>query len=293
MKDAPSFVAEPRGRARSVTPLTIRKLRWDALIPYVSVYALCLGAFFTRFDLGLLTLFVVSYIGRMFGLTVCYHRYFSHRSFKTSRSLQFVLAVIGSLNLQGGVIWWAETHRYHHGHADTPDDLHSPSFQGFLYSHYGWFLNKDNQVMYLDRVRDLARYPELVWLNNYHWVPFAVYTAIIAWAFGFAGVVWSVCIPTVLLWEMTHWVQSFSHSVGGYRRWNDCPDRSRNHWLLGLITLGEFHNNHHAAASSAKQGNVWWEIDGGYYILKAMAAVGLVWDVRVPSDIAREAEPYP
>lgn len=289
MKGVPSFVPEPHGRARPPTLLTLRKLRWEALIPYVSVYALCLGAFFIHFDLALFTLFVVSYLGRMFGLTICYHRYFSHRSFKTSRPLQFVLAVIGSLNLQGGVIWWAETHRYHHRRADTPDDLHSPSFQGFLYSHYGWFLNKDNKSTHLDRMKDLARFPELVWLNEYHWVPFAAYTAIIAWAFGFAGVVWSVCIPTILLWEMTHWVQSFSHSVGGYRRWNDSPDQSRNHWLVGLVTLGEFHNNHHAFASSAKQGHVWWEIDGGYYILKAMAAVGLVWGVRVPLGIAKGA----
>lgn len=287
MKDALIRVPALQGRATPAASLTLRNLRWEALIPKVSVYALCLGAFFTRFDRAILTLFVVSYLGRMSGLTIGYHRYFAHRSFKTSRPLQFLLAVIGSINLQGGVIWWAETHRYHHRHADTPDDLHSPSFQGLLYSHYGWFLNKDNKFTHLDRIKDLARFPELVWLNSYHWVPFAVCTAIIAWSFGFAGVVWSVSIPTVLLWELTHWVQSFSHSLGGYRRWTDSPDQSRNHWLLALITLGEFHNNHHAFAASAKQGHVWWEIDGGYYILSTMAALGLVWDLRVPSGMTQ------
>ncbi|MGI8896006.1 MAG: hypothetical protein ACR2HE_10215 [Casimicrobiaceae bacterium] len=119
MKDALILVPAPQGRTRPAMPLTLRNLRWEALILYVSVYALCLGAFFTRFDQAILSLFVVSYLGRMFGLTICYHRYFAHRSFKTSRPLQFILAVIGSLNLQGGAIWWAETHRYHHRHADT------------------------------------------------------------------------------------------------------------------------------------------------------------------------------
>jgi stearoyl-CoA desaturase (delta-9 desaturase) len=290
MKEALIHVPSPRPRTQPATLLSLRTLRWDALIANVCLYALCLGAFFIRCDRAILSLFIVSYLARMFGLTICYHRYFAHRSFKTSRPFQFILALIGSLNLQGGVIWWAETHRYHHRHADTPDDLHSPSFQGFLYSHYGWFLNKDNQLTHLDRIKDLARFPELVWLNTYHWVLYVVFAAIIAWVFGFAGVVWGVCIPTVLLWEMTHWVQSFSHSLGGYRRWTDSPDQSRNHWLLALITLGEFHNNHHAFASSAKQGHVWWEIDGGYYILKALAALGLVWELRVPSSMTKGAE---
>ncbi len=272
------------------SPLTIRKLRWNALIPYVLVYVLCFGAFFTPFDRTIFLLLVVSYLGRAFGVSIGYHRYFAHRAFKTSRPLQLMLAVLGSLNIQGGVLWWAETHRYHHRHADTPDDLHSPSFQGFVYSHYGWFLNKDNEATHLDQIKDLARFRELVWLNDHHFVPFAAYTAVIGWFFGFAGIVWSVCIPTVLLWEMTHWIQSFSHSCGGYRRWKDSPDKSRNHWLLGLITLGEFHNNHHAVPSSAKQGHVWWEFDFGYYILKGMAGLGLVWDVKVPSGIAMGGE---
>lgn len=278
------------GSRQPAVPLTLQKLRWGALIAYVLVYVLCLGAFFVPFDRTIFLLFAVSYLVRAFGVTICYHRYFAHRAFKTSRALQFMLAVLGSLNIQGGVLWWAETHRYHHRHADTPNDLHSPSSQGFVYSHYGWFLNKDNEATHLDRVKDLACFRELVWLNDYHWVPFSLYAGIIGWFFGFAGVVWAVCIPTVLLWEMTHWVQSFSHSFGGYRRWKDSPDQSRNHWLLGLITLGEFHNNHHAFPSSARQGQVWWEIDVGYYIVKAMAALGLVWAVKVPSAITKGAE---
>lgn len=281
--------ASPQALGVVSMPLTPRKVRWRTLIPYVTVYAICLGAFVVPFNRMIPVLFVVSYLVRAFGLTIAYHRYFSHRSFKTSRPLQFVLAVLGSLNLQGGVLWWAETHRYHHRHADTPDDLHSPRFQGFLYSHYGWYLNADNQSTHLDRIRDLARFPELVWLNTYHWVPFVAYTVGVAWFFGFAGVVWSVCLPTVLLWEATHWVQSFSHRFGGYRRWQDSPDQSRNHWLLGLITLGEFHNNHHAFASSAKQGHVWWEIDIGYYLLTALSALRLVWDLKVPSKITAGA----
>jgi stearoyl-CoA desaturase (delta-9 desaturase) len=272
---------EPIAITRPAAPLTLQKVRWGALTVYLSVYALSLGAFFVPLDASVLWLSAAAYTVRAFGVSVCYHRYFAHRAFKTSRPVQFALALLGSINLQGGVLWWAETHRYHHRHADTPGDLHSPRYQGFWYSHYGWYLNKDNAVTRLDRVRDLARFPELVWLNDHHWAPFGVFVALVAWQFGFAGVVWAVCIPTVLLWEMTHWVQSFSHSVGGYRRW-DAPDQSRNHWLLGVLSLGEFHNNHHAFSSSAQQGHAWWELDVGYCAVRLLAAIGIVWDVKTP-----------
>jgi stearoyl-CoA desaturase (delta-9 desaturase) len=100
-------------------------------------------------------------------------------------------------------------------------------------------------------------------------------------AFGVGGLLWGVFIPTVIIWEITHWVQSFSHCWGGYRRW-DSKDQSRNHWLLGVLSLGEYHNNHHMYPSSAKQGHVWWEVDVGYWSLRLLSAVGLIWDLKLP-----------
>jgi stearoyl-CoA desaturase (Delta-9 desaturase) len=266
-------------------PLTWEKVRWETLVPQVVMYVLTLGVFFVPLDRTTLVLFAVSYFIRTVAASVGFHRYFAHRSFRTSRPMQFILGLLGTLNLQGSLLWWADTHRQHHRHADTEDDIHSPSFKGFLYAHYGWYMNRDNQVPDLERVKDLARFPELVWLSRYHVLVFTVYAAIITWFFGVAGLVWSVCLPTVILWELTHWIQSFSHSFGGYRRWKDSPDKARNHWLVGLLTFGEFHNNHHAFSSSAKQGHVWWEIDIGYYILKGLETVGLVWDVNVPRKV--------
>jgi stearoyl-CoA desaturase (delta-9 desaturase) len=260
-----------------------------ALLPYVFVRVACIGVFWVDGGVRAAAIFAGCFGVRMFALTVGYHRYFAHRAFRTSRPVQFILALLGSTCLQGGILWWAETHRRHHRHADTPHDLHSPAWQGFLYSHYGWFLDKGNRVPALDRIRDLARYPELVWLNRWHVVPAVLFMAGVTAAWGMTGLLWGALVPTVVMWEITHWVQSFSHAWGGYRRW-PCADRSRNHWLLGVIALGEYHNNHHRFPSSPRQGCAWWEIDVGYYFIRLFGALGLVWDARVPSEMAAGKE---
>jgi stearoyl-CoA desaturase (delta-9 desaturase) len=267
------------------------ELSWSALVAYALVHVACLGVFWTGIDHTSLVAFGVCYCVRLVGLTVSYHRYFAHRAFKTSRAVQLVLAVLGSLTMQGGVIWWAETHRRHHRNADTPNDLHSPHYQGFWYSHFGWFLDKRHRRTRLEGAADLARYPELVWLDRWHMLPFALLAGGLYYTLGAGAMLWGAFIPTVILWEYTHWVQSFSHFFGGYRRW-DSPDRSRNHWLLAVIAFGEFHNNHHRFPSSAKQGCVWWELDVGYALLRVLQALGLVWDVRVPHlELEKEGRP--
>jgi stearoyl-CoA desaturase (delta-9 desaturase) len=254
---------------------------WAALILYTLVYVACLGVFWTGITWVTFGCFLGGFFVRMWALTMGYHRYFAHRAFKTSRGLQFVLALMGSLCLQGGVIWWAETHRRHHRNADTPEDLHSPHYQGLFYSHFGWFLDRKHRDVHLDKIKDLSCYPELVWIERLNVVPYALVAVGMAAAFGRGGLIWGVFVPTVLIWQMTHWVQSLSHSWAGYRRW-DSPDQSRNHWLLGVLSLGEFHNNHHKFPSSAKQGHAWWELDGGYWLLRLLSMARLVWDVRKP-----------
>lgn len=272
------------GHTKGSLPLS--QLSWSAAVFYLLVHALCLGVVWTGLSWSTFALFAGCFAVRMFALTVGFHRYFAHRAFKTSRWFQLALALAGSTTLQGGVIWWAETHRRHHRNADTSRDLHSPHFQGFFYSHYLWFLDRRNRVTHHEAIPDLARYPELRWLDTWHFVPFAAFCAGL-WHFrGWEGVLWGGLLPTVLIWEITHWVQSFSHAWGGYRRYA-CADLSRNHWPLGVLALGEFHNNHHRFSSSARQGHVWWEIDVGWYVLRLWAALGLVWDLKTPANLSQ------
>jgi stearoyl-CoA desaturase (Delta-9 desaturase) len=268
---------------QSVRTFAGKKPCFDILIPYVALHLACFALLVTGISWRGIAIFVGSYFVRAFGLGVGYHRYFAHRSFKTSRAFQFLLAVLGSLAIQRGVLWWAETHRYHHRHADTPGDIHSPRYQGFLYAHSGWFVDVKNRETKLAGVADLAKFPELVWLNDWKWyfLPVSTYAVMLYLLFGGEGLVWGLAASTVILWHTTHWIQSMSHSYGGYRRFA-CEDNSRNHWLLGLLTLGEFHNNHHYAPSSSRQGLVWWEIDCGYYILRILHRLGLVWDLKLP-----------
>jgi stearoyl-CoA desaturase (delta-9 desaturase) len=229
-----------------------------------------------------IVLCVVCYLVRYFGLAIGYHRYFAHRSFKTSRVFQFLLALLGSTSAQRGVLWWAQTHRYHHRHSDTAEDIHSPHHQGFLYSHSGWFLDPAHRDTDAGKVPDLAKYPELVWLDRYNYLPLYAVVLVLCLFWGWDGFLWGFCASTVLVWHTTHLIQSVSHSVGGYKRF-ETGDESRNHWLLGVVAWGDgFHNNHHHSPSSARHGLTWWEFDLGYLAIKCFNALGLVWDVHPP-----------
>lgn len=224
---------------------------------------------------------VASYALRMFGVTAGYHRYFSHRSFKTSRVGQFLLAFLAQTSLQKGVLWWASHHRYHHWHSDKPTDVHSPKQHGFWYAHIGWIMATDWEETDMERVRDMAQYPEIRWLDRFHMVPPVLY-AVAIWAlFGWHGLVWGFFVSTVLLWHGTFTINSLSHVFG--KRVYATTDTSRNNWLLALITLGEgWHNNHHHFQRSTAQGWRWYEVDITYMVLKAFSWVGLVSSVTKP-----------
>jgi stearoyl-CoA desaturase (delta-9 desaturase) len=235
-----------------------------------------------------LGLALAMYFLRMFGITAGYHRYFSHRSFKTSRVGQFVLALLGTLAAQKGVLWWAAHHRHHHKYSDQPDDVHSPRQRGFFWSHVGWILSRKHQVLHWDRVKDLARYPELRFLQRFELlitVGFATLLYVVAG--GFWGLLWGFFVSTTLLWHGTFTINSFAHIIG--RRRYDTTDDSRNSFLLALITMGEgWHNNHHYYQRATAQGFYWWEIDVSYYVLLAMSWLGLVWDVSKPPRAVRD-----
>jgi stearoyl-CoA desaturase (delta-9 desaturase) len=231
---------------------------------------------------GLLVALVFYYV-RMFAITAGYHRYFSHRSYKMGRVMQFLMALLGGTALQRGALWWAAHHRAHHKYSDQPEDLHSVRQSGFWYAHVGWILAKENDPTDWKRIPDLARYPELVWLNEHSEVVH-VGAGVLAYLLGgWFGLVWGFAVSTVLLWHGTFTINSLSHVFG--RRRYETTDDSKNNFLLALITMGEgWHNNHHHYQRATNQGFFWWEIDLSYYILRLMAALRLVSDLHTPPE---------
>lgn len=249
--------------------------RW---IPFVLLHSAAFLVIFTGTSCEALIYAIVLYLVRMFAITAFYHRYFSHRSFKTSRVIQFVFAFIGATSCQRGPLWWASHHRHHHQFSDMPQDIHSPLQSGFWWAHIGWITSEKNIPTDYDRVKDFTVYPELVWLNRFDWVPpFAL--LIFSYALGgWQFTAWAV-LSTVILFHCTCLINSLSHLMGSRRY--DLSDSSRNNFFLALITLGEgWHNNHHKNPGLVTQGQTFFEIDITYMLLRLMEKLGLVWDLR-------------
>jgi stearoyl-CoA desaturase (delta-9 desaturase) len=221
----------------------------------------------------------------MFFITAGYHRYFSHRSYRLGRSAQFVMALGGTTALQQGPLWWAAHHRHHHRWSDTERDVHSP-IRGFWWSHVGWILSDRDGGTQETRVQDLAKYPELRWLDRHHWVG-ALALAVGTFAVGgWAGLVIGFGLSTVLLWHGTFLVNSLAHVVG--RRRYVTSDTSRNSLLIALLTNGEgWHNNHHHYQASARQSFHWYQWDPSYYVLWLLGKVGIVHDLKTPTATIR------
>lgn len=249
---------------------------------FILMHVGCLAVFLTGTTALDLTLCVVCYLLQMVGITAGYHRYFSHRSFKTSRAFQFVLGWLGCTASQRGPLWWASRHRHHHRTSDTQEDRHSPVAHGFWWSHIGWVLSPEShEVDAENEVRDLSRFPELRWLERNHWVPPMALAGVCFLIGGWGGLVWGFLVSSILSHHATFLVNSVCH-VWGSRRY-ETSDDSRNNLLVALLTLGEgWHNNHHHYQSSANQGFHWWEVDFTYYLIRLFACLGLVWGVRKP-----------
>jgi stearoyl-CoA desaturase (delta-9 desaturase) len=261
-----------------VTLLTRRWTDHLTVVPFALLHAATVAVLFVPFTWTLVAWFAGSYLLRMFGVTAGYHRYFSHRSYKLGRAAQFVMAVLAQTSAQKGVLWWAAHHRVHHRLADRPGDVHSPK-EGFLWSHVGWILSSRHDRYDPRRVADFGIYPELRWLDRYHWVPTVAFGALVWAVGGFAAFVWGYVLATVALYHATFAINSVAH-IWGTRRFATTDD-SRNNFWLALLTLGEgWHNNHHYCRSSCRQGYRWWEIDLTYLGLLALAAIGLARDLR-------------
>jgi stearoyl-CoA desaturase (delta-9 desaturase) len=269
------------------------KINWITSAPFFAVHAAALAApFVSPFAWKWGALALASYLLRIFAITGGYHRYFAHRSYRTSRAFQLVLAVLGCTAVQKGPLWWAGHHRDHHRYSDTPHDVHSPVQRGFWWSHVTWILCTRYDAAPPHRMKELARYPELAWLDRHHLVPAVGYAALLTLAFGLPGLMWGFFVSTVFTWHGTFLVNSLAHVIG--RRRYETADDSRNSAIIALLTLGEgWHNNHHHFPSTANQGWFWWEVDVTYYVLRALAAVGIVRDLRLPPAAVRDAHLAP
>ncbi len=256
-------------------------IAYPSAIPFVLVHLACLAAFWTGISWQSIVIGVALYWLRMFAIGAGYHRYFSHRAYSTSRTFQFVLALLSQSTAQKSVLWWAAKHRHHHLHSDTERDVHSPRHKGFFYSHLGWLFARRHDATDLVKVADFARYPELMWLHKHELVPAILLALLCFLVGGWPGLVVGFFWSTVLVYHATFCINSLAH-VHGSKRYVTGDD-SRNNWLLALVTMGEgWHNNHHACQSSVRQGFRWWEIDLTFYILKALSWLGLVWDLKMP-----------
>ena len=260
----------------------MKRISYSKSVPFLIVHALAVAAFFWYPPtFALVSIALGSYVIRMFGVTGGFHRYFSHRTYKTSRAFQFFLAFLAETSAQKGALWWAANHRHHHKFSDKPEDIHSPVQSGFWQSHVGWILSTEHDDTQWDLIGDFKKYPELIFLNRYNLLPPVIYGAALLLVGGPAVLFWGMFVSTVLLWHGTFTINSLSHVFGSVRY--KSADTSKNNWLLAIVTLGEgWHNNHHAYQSSTRQGFFWWEYDVTYYTLRAFEKIGLVWDLRAP-----------
>src|SRR5436853_2043251 len=287
-----TFTKKPRpvtDRAKTIAPAYVEgqgRLSFKT-IPFFLMHLACIASFFVDFSLTAVLLCVAMYAIRMFGLTAGFHRYFAHRAYKTSRAVQFLLAVLGTAALQKGPLWWAAHHRRHHKYTDQEGDLHSPVKDGFWWSHLGWVISRKYEPTDWNAIKDFSRFPELRWLNSNHWIPgvavavLCFFGGVLFGASGWSWLVWGFFVSTVLLYHGTFTVNSLAH-MWGSRRYPTTDD-SRNNFWIALWTGGEgWHNNHHHYMASVKQGFFWWEIDFSYYALRVMSWFRLVWDLRLP-----------
>jgi stearoyl-CoA desaturase (delta-9 desaturase) len=284
----------------AVDPGTEQRIDWVRVLPFIGMHIACLGVFVVGFSWFAFWTAVALYAIRMFAITGFYHRYFSHKAFKTSRAAQFVFGVIGAASVQRGPLWWAAHHRNHHRHSDTELDVHSPVQRSFFWSHMGWFLSRAGFRTDREAIRDLVRFPELRWLDRFDLLlPVLLATGLFvlggilerhAPGLGTSGpqlLIWGFFVSTVVLFHATVTINSFAHRFGSRRY--QTADHSRNNWILALITFGEgWHNNHHYFPGAVRQGHRWWEIDLTYYGLRLMAMFGLIWDLKpVPAELRR------
>jgi stearoyl-CoA desaturase (delta-9 desaturase) len=278
-----------------------KKVDWFRILPLVLMHLMCLGVIWVGWSWTAVGIAAGLYAVRMFAITGFYHRYFSHKAFKTNRFWQFIFGALGNASVQRGPLWWASHHRHHHRYTDQAQDVHSPSRHGFWWSHIGWLTSRANFATKKKYIKEWMEYPELRWINRFDTIiPILMAVSLFilgalleryAPGLGTNGpqlLIWGFFISTTALLHGTVTINSFDHMYGSRRF--DTDDTSRNNALLAVITLGEgWHNNHHRYAVSARQGFVWWELDITYYLLVLMSWLKIVKDLRpVPQQVLED-----
>jgi stearoyl-CoA desaturase (delta-9 desaturase) len=256
------------------------------------VQASALLVFVVPFSATFVLLWAASHFVRAIGLTLAFHRYFAHRAFQMNRAARFVWAFIGTAAMQKGPLWWAGHHVNHHKYADRDGDPHSPMVSGFYYAHIGWFLN-DTRYDVVEAsnpvIRDFSKARELAWLDRYHFLPPLTLAVALYLAGGMPWLVYGFCLPTMTLAHATFCINTVNHMFGSRRF--ETVDESRNNAVTALFAVGEgWHNNHHRYQRAARNGFYWWEFDPTWYVIRAMAALGIASDLQVvPARIYAEA----
>ncbi len=272
------------------------------VLPLVGLIVAIWGVWGWGFTWVEFALLVGMYFATGFGITIGYHRLFTHRSFETFGVVKFALAVLGSMSVQGPVLRWVANHRCHHQHSDQVEDPHSPHrygggfvgvLAGWWHSHIGWLFEAgrldlhryvgdfrtDNLAQSVSRLFGL-------WVVLGLLIPAAAGGLVTGTWFGvFLGFLWGGLVRVLLVHHVTWSINSICHLWG--RRPFRCNDESRNNFLCGLLALGEgWHNNHHAFPVSARHGLRWWEFDASFVVIRIMQWLGLAWRVQVPSSDA-------
>jgi fatty-acid desaturase len=259
------------------------KLNWQTTGVFGLLHVGAIAALFMFSWRSLAVAVVLYWISVGFGISLGYHRLHTHRSYKVPRVLEYLLAVFGTLTLEGGPIFWVATHRIHHSKSDLPGDPHSPR-DGAWWSHMGWILvgeSKHADTRAMSRYApDLAKRRFYVWLNNYHWFPITVLGVVLLAIGGLPLMLWGTCLRVVVGLHATWLVNSASH-LWGSRRFATTDD-SRNNWWVALMTFGEgWHNNHHAHPTSARHGLAWYEFDLSWLTLRVLKFLRLAKNIRV------------
>jgi fatty-acid desaturase len=277
------LMASTNERAEEIVLPARRKLNWSTTIVMGLFHVGAVAALF-MFSWRVLAATVFLYwLTTGLGISLGYHRLHTHRSYRTPLWLEYCFAVLGTLNLEGGPIFWVATHRVHHQKSDQPGDPHSPRDGGW-WSHVGWIMfgsvNHNNTKLMSRYAPDLARHRFYIWLNNYHWIPMVALAGILYALGGAPLLFWGVFLRVTFGLHATWLVNSASHMWG--RRRFQTRDDSRNNWWVALITFGEgWHNNHHAHPTSARHGLAWYEFDPSWLLLRVMKFCGIAWGVKV------------
>jgi len=274
-------------RAGEVARFSPRHLAF--VIPLILLHIACLAVFWVGASPLAVTVFAATTFVQVFGITAGFHRLLAHRAYRTSRPFQFVMALFGVLAGQNGPLWWVAHHRHHHSYADRNGDTHSPR-DGLFWSHMGWLFSERTIPLRRDLVRDLARQPEMLLLERHYYLVTLGYAGLLFAFGGWQLVVWGSVLSTVFTYHAIWSANSVCHRFGSRRF--PTNDDSRNNFFVALVTLGDgWHHNHHFSPYSARHGFRWWEIDINYAVLRVLAALGLVWDLKMPPERVFSAAP--